>query len=433
MKWSVYNVYIPDADHGKTVVFNTLTRSILKLGLGANFKGEIPPEELLKPEQMLQLKKQGLICDEDIDEAEVFKFTMAKNRYSTASLGFWLSLTSTCNFTCSYCFESNKNTGQSAKFLSENGWEKILLFIKNKIKKEGLRNLNVVFFGGEPLLNYSVLLRAAKDLKELSGTVNVSTLLITNASLLNKERCEDLSEYISAVQISIDGLPEEHDKLRPYADGRGSFNDIIENTHFATAKFREVSISIGVEKSNSAKIPAFIDYLAANIKSKKNVAVGFRLINPTQTDVQYCPSIIESNVKQLSSFRRQAVASGFFVGKDFVNGPCMYSTPNGLVFDESLNVYPCPAYLYLTPVAALDENGMLGGFRPEWYKSVLKEPGCAAGCKYGPICFGGCKFMAKDGASTCPRKINDSMLHERVRIYIESLDAFKAKHGQERH
>ncbi len=427
MKWSIYNIYVPDLHSDKVVIFNTLTRSILKLGLGSGFKGEISPEEILKPDQILQVKKQGIICDDDIDEAEVFKYTMAKNRYSTASLGFWLSLTSACNFTCSYCFESTKNSGHGAKFLSEADWKKILLFVRNKIKKEGLRNLNVVFFGGEPLLNYSVLLNAAKDLKELSGLLNVSTLLITNASLLNEQRCSELAEYISAVQISIDGLPEEHDKLRPYSDGRGSFHDIVRNTHFAVAKFKEVSISIGVDKSNSEKIPPFIDYLAANIKNKANVCVGFRLINPTQTDVQYCPSIIEGNVKQLASFRRQAVSSGFFVGKDFISGPCMYSSPNGLVFDESLNVYPCPAYLYLNPVAALDQNGVLNGFRPEWYGSVLRNPGCAVGCKYGPICFGGCKFMGKDGASTCPKKINESMLQERIQIYLESLESFKSR------
>lgn len=431
MKWSFYNVYVPDSKPGKVVIFNTLTRSIARLSLGSDFNGTPLPEKLLKPEQILQLKKQGLICDDDIDETQVFRYVIAKNRYSSASLGFWLSLTSACNFSCPYCFESNKNTGPGAKFLSEADWDKICLLIKNRINKEGLKSLNMVFVGGEPLLNYPVLLKASKDLKEFSKTLKVATSLITNTSLLTKERCEELSQYITNVQISLDGLPEEHDRLRPYADGRGSFHDIIRNTHHVVEKFRSVVISIGVEESNSGKIPEFMDFLAREFKDKSNILLAFRLINPAQSDAQHCPSIVEENVSRLSAFRRRAISLGFFVGKDFINGPCMYGTPNGLVIDESLNVYPCPAYLYLDPVARLGDNGALEGFRPGWYESVAGEPECAAGCKYGPICFGGCKFMSKDGASTCPKTVNDSMLDERIRVYLDSLSALKDRRAKE--
>ncbi len=431
MKWSFYNVYVPDARPEKVIIFNTLTRSIVRLTLGADFSGKTPPEKLLKPEQLPQLKKQGLICDDEIDEAKVFAYLTAKNRYSAASLGFWLSLTSACNFACPYCFESNKNTGHDAKYLSEADWGRILLFINNRIKNEGLKNLNVVFFGGEPLLNYPVLLKAARDLGGLSKSLKVSSSLITNTSLLDKERCRELSRYIATVQISIDGLPEDHDRLRPYADGRGSFDDILRNTGFAVEFFKGVVISIGVSESNTARIPKFLDFLAAALKDKKNVALGFRLINPAQNDAQHCPSIVEDNVRQLSAFRRQAIALGFYVGKDFISGPCMYRTPNGLVLDESLNVYPCPAYLYLDPVARLGAGGALEDFRPGWYESVTEEPKCASGCKYGPICYGGCKFVSKDGAVTCPKKVNDNMLDDRIRVYMESLDALKARRAKE--
>jgi uncharacterized protein len=137
-----------------------------------------------------------------------------------------LHLAHSCNLSCRYCFAGQGRFGGADQLMPAEIGRYAIDFL---IKRSGSRkNLNVDFFGGEPLLNFQVLKelvaygrqRGKEAGKELQFTVT------TNALPLNSEISNYLNqEGISAV-LSLDGRREVHDAMRPMPGGRGSYEQV---------------------------------------------------------------------------------------------------------------------------------------------------------------------------------------------------------------
>ena len=288
MKWSKYNIYARENDDHKVLVFNTLTRSFVSLNFSPDqeFNRRLSPDVYAVPEVLKQLEKLGMVLDESIDEKLLLKYFFNMVRYDKTTLGLFISFTSGCNFACRYCYESYKDHPSSIGLLSEDKWQVLLKYINDQVNKNPLKNLDVTFYGGEPLLNYKIVLRAAQDLKMLSEkNLNVTIGLITNGSLLTNERAEELKEYIDWVQITVDGLPEDHNFLRPYKDGRGSFSDVVQNLVSASRLFKGISLRININENNCDNIGDLLVQFASKFNDKLP-SIGFSWIFPTQEQVK---------------------------------------------------------------------------------------------------------------------------------------------------
>ncbi|MBC2722611.1 thioether cross-link-forming SCIFF peptide maturase [Desulfosporosinus sp.] len=128
-----------------------------------------------------------------------------------------------CNLRCEYCFAGTGAFGGSRTMMDLETGKKGIDFV---LESSGHRNhCEVDFFGGEPLLNF----RLVKDLVEYgrkAGAERGKTIkftLTTNGVLLNDKIQEFLEQEDISVVLSLDGRPEVHDRMRPYADGRGSY------------------------------------------------------------------------------------------------------------------------------------------------------------------------------------------------------------------
>jgi uncharacterized protein len=88
--------------------------------------------------------------------------------------------------------------------------------------------VSVVLFGGEPLLGFPLLRAAVSEAREMAGArgKEISFSLTTNGTLLTREIADFLAENGVSVCVSIDGPREVHDRNRPYASGRGSYDDV---------------------------------------------------------------------------------------------------------------------------------------------------------------------------------------------------------------
>lgn len=96
-------------------------------------------------------------------------------------------------------------------------------------KSGGRRNLEVDFFGGEPLLNFDTVRETvfyALERQKETGK-NFRFTLTTNALLLNDEHSKFINEYMGNVVLSLDGRPEVNDRMRYRADGRGTYADVL--------------------------------------------------------------------------------------------------------------------------------------------------------------------------------------------------------------
>lgn len=169
------------------------------------------------------LKEQKQLFCEDIyeDKADVLK---SKNNVVKA---LCLHVAHTCNLNCSYCFASQgKYHGEDALMSFEVGKQALDFLVANSGTR---KNLEVDFFGGEPLMNWDVVKRLveyARSIEKENGK-NFRFTLTTNGMLLDDEVTEFCNREMSNVVLSLDGRREVHDRLRKDYMGRGSYDVIV--------------------------------------------------------------------------------------------------------------------------------------------------------------------------------------------------------------
>ncbi len=169
------------------------------------------------------LKENGQLFAEDIyeDKADVLK---NKNNVIKA---LCLHVAHTCNLNCTYCFASQgKYQGDKALMSFEVGKQALDFLIANSGTR---KNLEVDFFGGEPLMNWEVvkkLVAYARSIEKEHGK-NFRFTLTTNGMLLDDEVTEFCNKEMNNVVLSLDGRPEVHDRLRKDYTGKGSYDVIV--------------------------------------------------------------------------------------------------------------------------------------------------------------------------------------------------------------
>nr|MCR4955404.1 thioether cross-link-forming SCIFF peptide maturase [Lachnospiraceae bacterium] len=132
-----------------------------------------------------------------------------------------------CNLACKYCFaEEGEYHGRRALMSYEVGKKALDFLIANSGSR---RNLEVDFFGGEPLLNFQVvkdLVKYGREQEKIHNK-NFRFTLTTNGVLLDDDIMEFANKEMSNVVCSIDGRKEIHDMMRPFRKGTGSYDLIV--------------------------------------------------------------------------------------------------------------------------------------------------------------------------------------------------------------
>jgi len=132
-----------------------------------------------------------------------------------------------CNLRCKYCFASTGDFGRQRSIMSPEVGKKAIDFL---LRESGSRrNLEVDFFGGEPLLNFNTVKEIVEYAlsKQKEYNKNFRFTITTNAVLLNEEHKKFINEHMGNVVLSIDGRPEVNDRMRCRIDGTGTYKDII--------------------------------------------------------------------------------------------------------------------------------------------------------------------------------------------------------------
>lgn len=173
--------------------------------------------------ELLALRDAGTLFTEDIYEKYIGDF---KNR-QTVVKALCLHIAHDCNLACRYCFaEEGEYHGRRALMSFEVG-KKALDFL---VENSGSRvNLEVDFFGGEPLMNWQVvkdLVAYGRSLEEPHHKKFRFTLT-TNGVLLDEEVLSFVNKEMANVVLSIDGRKEVHDRMRPHRGGQGSYDEVV--------------------------------------------------------------------------------------------------------------------------------------------------------------------------------------------------------------
>ena len=174
--------------------------------------------------QIEELKNAGKLFSKDTFEPMAGEL---KARTSGVVKALCLHIAHTCNLNCSYCFASQgKYHGERALMSYEVGKRALDFLVENSGTR---RNLEVDFFGGEPLMNFDVvkkLVEYARSIEKEKGK-NFRFTLTTNGVLIDSDVIDFANREMSNVVLSLDGRKEVHDRYRVDYAGNGSFEKIV--------------------------------------------------------------------------------------------------------------------------------------------------------------------------------------------------------------
>ncbi len=186
--------------------------------------GKYPREELLEAiSDVRELMDRGQLFAEDIYQDYIIDF----QKRETVVKALCLHITHDCNLACRYCFaEEGEYHGRRALMSLEVGKQALDFLVANSGNR---RNLEVDFFGGEPLMNWEVVKALVAYGRELEQVYDKKFrfTLTTNGVLLNERTLEFLNKEMSNLVLSIDGRREVHDHMRPFRNGSGSYDYIL--------------------------------------------------------------------------------------------------------------------------------------------------------------------------------------------------------------
>ncbi len=167
-----------------------------------------------------------------IDMGQLFSPPLAvPPTFSAQSLvkSLCLHIAHDCNLRCNYCFAGTGDFGHDRSLMSKQVGERAVDFI---IENSGARrHCEIDFFGGEPLLNMATVKHVVEYVRRReteTGKIFKLTLT-TNAVLLDEKITKYLNDNNISLVLSLDGRQAVHDRMRPYADGSGSFADVVHN------------------------------------------------------------------------------------------------------------------------------------------------------------------------------------------------------------
>ena len=211
-----------DVESGSVYIVDPLTRALIENNNSpVDFsKGEFSrysASEIAEAREEIEaLKEEGVLFSPEPEHK--------KPTYAGVIKAMCLNISHMCNLRCEYCFADGGSYNGAMTNMSFDVAKKAVDFL---IEKSGhRRNLEVDFFGGEPLLNFDVVKKTvayARGLEKEKGK-NFRFTITTNATLLTDDAIEFFNKEMYNVVISIDGRKEVHNSVRKTATGEGSYD-----------------------------------------------------------------------------------------------------------------------------------------------------------------------------------------------------------------
>ncbi len=394
MKWSKYNLLFNSKKHG-FLLFNSLTDSFLSLSLDTyNFiiNNKKSVENLLDSEIGDTLVKCKCIVNSDIDELNEIQYLSLLSKTNRNELHLTIAPTYDCNFDCSYCYEKERRSVYMDKQIQD----KLIDFVKSFTK---INKVNITWYGGEPLMDISIIESLIHKLNKLELKVN--NLIVTNGYNLNIQNIFKLKSLnILSAQITIDGIKEIHDQRRYLIGGGNTFDRIIENVDLLLNTIPDfvVNFRVNVDKKNSTSFYSIFTFLAKRYKGKKV------FIHPGFVDeiVDTCSSVSNCNFNRKDKvefkkelFMQYGLNLGIF--PDSQRKPCIARILNGYVIGADGYIFKCWNDIGITDKAISHLNNPKINHRTLYFRYLnaadnFNDEKCKE-CILLPSCDGGCQYL----------------------------------------
>lgn len=401
---------VMDVDSGAIHLVDDVTYDVIALyedksadeiveELKANYDEDQIKESL---EEVKELVDQNKLFTKDVFEPVIDSF---KEHHKPVVKALCMHIAHDCNLACKYCFAEEGEYHGRRELMSFETGKKALDFL---VENSGSRvNLEVDFFGGEPLMNWDVVKQLVEYGRSIEEEKNKKFrfTLTTNGVLLNDEVQDFLNKEMGNVVISLDGRKEVNDNMRPFRNGKGSYDLIV-------PKFQKLAES---RDQNNYYIRG--TFTRENLDFSEDVKhfadLGFKQISiepvvgpeedPYSIREQDLPQILDEYDKLAKEYiKRHKEGNGFTFFHfmiDLSGGPCVYKRLSGcgsgteyLAVTPWGDLYPCHQFVGdedflmgnvdegITKPEIADKFGECNVYSKEKCKDCFAKFYCSGGC-----------------------------------------------------
>lgn len=383
-------------------------------------------------DEVRELDDKGLIFTSDDYLNDV------KSMHSNIIKALCLHVAHDCNLRCKYCFASQGNFHGDAMLMPFDIGKKALDFL---IKESGnRRNLEVDFFGGEPLMNFDVVKKLVEYGRKIEKDYNKNFrfTITTNGILLDEEKMKFINENMANVVMSLDGRKGVNDKMRQTINGNGCYDVIV-------PKFQKM-VKLRGDKDYFVR-GTFTSY---NLDFSKDILefynLGFKKVSiePVVTDPQndyalreeQLPEILQEYElfsKEYIKIRNKDKKFKFFHFMiDLKQGPCVIKRISGcgagseyLAVTPNGDLYPCHQFVgeehfkIGNVYEGITNYELRDNFRTQ---NVYSKEDCRE-CWARFYCSGGCHANAyyANGDIKKPYKMGCEMERKRIECAISAV------------
>ena len=451
-KMGGYNIVI-DVNSGAIHVVDDMTYDMIEMYENSDKESIFAEMAKRYPKQQDDIvecwdEMQELIAAEELftkDSYEPYITDFAKR--PTVVKALCLHIAHDCNLACQYCFaEEGEYHGKRELMSYEVGKKALDFLVANSGNR---RNLEVDFFGGEPLMNFQVV----KDLVAYGRSLekehdkNFRFTLTTNGVLLDDDIMEFANKEMGNVVLSIDGRKEVHDRMRPFRKGAGSYDLIVPKFQkFAESRHQDKYYVRGTFTHNNLDFSKDVLHLAD---------LGFKQISVEPVVAQDTDSyaIREEDLPQLMEeyenlalemVRRHGTEEEFNFFHfmiDLEGGPCVAKRLSGcgsgteyLAVTPTGDLYPCHQFVGNTDflMGNVDDGVVNTELRDEFKScNVYAKEKCRE-CFARFYCSGGCAANSYNfhGDIHNAYDIGCALQKKRVECAIMIKAALAAKEGE---
>lgn len=415
LKQSNYNYIYDDLGKDSIIMYNSRTcaLAVVKEEQYQQFTNFLASEKEIADKDFLnQLMTCGYLIPYDVDEKFIIKTLIMSGRYNLNILSITIAPTMACNFRCPYCFEEGRY-GQ--KPMTDETIENIIQFITERI--DGIRHLNISWFGGEPLLAMPIIEKISKTVLTLCEEKGVyySSGIITNGYLYTKDIAERLKElHIKYAQITMDGPKEFHDIRRPLLNGKGTY-DVIMSNLMAAKDILPICLRINIDKENMDAVDKMMsDLRERDLLKSISIYLGLVLASNDSYQKDLCLSHEDYSKYNFQFWvDNQEPMQGVYPFPK--TNQCIADMYNGYVIDDKGDMYKCWHDIGNTQRRIGNiNNGSNFLESTEVFKQYIEsDPTTDAecqSCKMLPICVGGCPHNREFGLAGCEQKRH--VMHE---------------------
>ena len=316
-----------------------------------------------------------------------------------------LNLCHDCNLRCTYCFAGTGDYGGPRGLMSSDVGRKAIDYL---IRESGSRrNLDIDFFGGEPLINWETVktLVAYCEDEGRKQNKNIRLTLTTNATLLDEEKAAFINAHFSNVVLSIDGRQHVHDAVRPAVGRRGSYEATTrgirtllssrgDQAHHLRGTFTSENLDFAADVFALAELSRHVSIEPVVLPDEHPLAI--REWHMNQVMDEYERLAVELDAREAAG----EPVDFFHFRLDLEDGPCAFKRHKGcgvgveyIAVTPEGDIYPCHQLVGETSFrlgSVLDPMARNAEVQDLFATALTDPPEACHSCFARPICGGGC-------------------------------------------